>query len=90
MTTLTAKWRIGMAGLVAAASLAACHGGNDSVYTPPTPPPPQGVSFTAFATQAFNASANSSPAGVTGVVFTFDADNNPAAFDTLIMTGSFQ
>ena len=85
MTRYNAKWRILAAATVAAVSLAACNddNGNNSA------PAPAATSFTAFTTSAFAADANSTPVSLDAVRFDFDADDNPTAFDTLVMSGTY-
>jgi len=90
MININAKWRILAAASVAAASLAACHNdhGNNSASTP-KPPPPAPVDFSTFAKNAFAANENTTPISLDGVTFTFDVDNDPTAFDALVMSGTY-
>jgi hypothetical protein len=87
MRNLSAKWLIPAAACVAAASLAACH--DDSNNGSGAAPPPASTSFTTFATNTFAANANSVPVNLDAVTFTFDADDSPTAFDTLVMSGVY-
>jgi hypothetical protein len=89
MSTMKNKWRILAASCAAAASLAACHHDDDAAGTTPAPPGRQSVDFSVFAKNAFAADANSTPVSLDGVKFNFDADENPVAFDMLIMSGMY-
>jgi predicted component of type VI protein secretion system len=92
MSNINANWRVAAAAVVAAATLAGCNGGGGTV--PPSTgapsPPAQVIDFSVFAAKAFAANADSAPVGVDGVNFTFDVNNDPSAFDALIMSGTFQ
>jgi hypothetical protein len=92
MININANWRTSAAAFAAAAALAGCNGGGGIV--PPatvTPTPPgQAIDFSVFAEQAFAAKANSTPVSLDGVNLTFDVDNEPGAFDALIMENTFQ
>jgi hypothetical protein len=93
MININARWRISAVAFAAAASLAGCNSGNGGTVPPPIvipPPPAQTVDFSAFAEKAFAANANSTPVSLDGVNFTFDVNNDPGAFDALIMSGTFQ
>jgi hypothetical protein len=46
------------------------------------------VSFSAFATQAFSNSANSTPVSINNN-FAFDVNEDPTAFDSLILSGTY-
>ncbi len=69
------------------AALAACHD-NNSASSPPVPPPTQTTEFSTFAEQAFAQSANSTPVSLDNVTFNYDVNDDPTAFDSLIMSGS--
>ncbi len=88
---INAKWRFLAAASVVAASLAACHEDHNhgSASNSPPPPPPASVDFSTFAKNTFAANANTTPISLDGVNFTFDVDNDPTAFDALVMSGSF-
>jgi hypothetical protein len=92
MININANWRVAAAAVVAAASLAGCNSGGGIVppSTAAPPPPAQIIDFSVFAEHAFAANADYPPVGVDGVNFTFDVDNDPGAFDALIMSGTFQ
>jgi len=93
MININARWRISAAAFVAAASLAGCNSGSGGIVPPSTvapPPPAQSTDFSVFAEKAFAANANSTPVSLDGVTFTFDVNNDPGAFDTLIASGTFQ
>lgn len=89
MRHMNLKWRYVAAVWVTAASLAACHQDNGSAASSNPPPQPSTVQFSTFAKNAFAASANSSPISLDGVNFTYDVDNDPTAFDMLIMSGAY-
>jgi predicted component of type VI protein secretion system len=75
---------------VAAVLIAGCNNGETTHTEPvPTSPPTATIDFTAFATQAFSNSANSTPVAINNINFTFDSNDDPTAFDALIATGSF-
>jgi 4-hydroxybenzoate polyprenyltransferase len=79
------KWSLLAAACAAAAGLAACNDGGGGGGGPPAGQ----TSFTSFVTSTFMAAADSTPVSVDGVVFDYDADNDPTAFDSLIASGSF-
>lgn len=87
MTSFHASWRILAVASLAGVALIGCGGGGGG--TVPTPPPiSNAVSFSAFATQAFSNSANSTPVSVDNN-FVFDVDEDPTAFDSLILSGTY-
>lgn len=92
MIYINARWRISAAALAAAACLAGCNSGNGGTVPPPTvtPPAAQTVDFSAFAEKAFAPNANSTPVSLDGVTFTFDVNDDAGAFDSLVMSGTFQ
>jgi hypothetical protein len=78
-----------LAGSAAAlACLAGCGGGGGQATVPPMPPPSQ-TQFSVFVEQTFANSANSTPVSLDGITFDFDANENPTAFDTLILSGTY-
>ena len=87
MPPIHVRWRILAAASVVTASLVGCN--DNTVTTPTRPPPQQDVPFSVFATQLFMAKASSTPVSVDGINFTYDANDDPSAFDPLIMSGSF-
>jgi hypothetical protein len=87
MSNFKAIGRLLAATSLVAASLAACHDGN-SGSSPSTPPPNQTTQFSAFAEQAFAAGPNSAPVSLDNVTFNYDVNDDPTAFDGLIMSGS--
>lgn len=89
MSNIYAKWRILAAATVAAASLAACHDNHNNGSAPPPPPPPATVDFSTFAKNTFAANANTTPVSLDGVNFKFDVDDDPTAFDLLVMSGTY-
>jgi hypothetical protein len=85
MAQIKAKWCLAAAALVAAA-LSGCH--DDHPGSSSNPPPPSGptmVVFSAFAKNVFSNPADSVPINLDGLVFTFDVDDDPTAFDGLLM-----
>jgi hypothetical protein len=87
MNLTQARWHIRGAAFLVAAALAGC--GGDSGGTVPTPAPiSDSVSFSGFVNQAFSNSANSTPVSV-DVNFTFDVNEEPTAFDSLILSGTY-
>jgi len=90
MTKRMFHWRVFAAAGVAAALIAGCHDGSTTHTEPVTPPPTSStVDFTAFATQAFSNSADSTPVAINNLTFNFDSNDDPTAFDALIASGSF-
>ncbi len=87
MTSIQVRWRIRAAASLAAASLAGCGGSDGS--TVPTPGTiSEAIPFSVFATQAFSNSANSTPVSV-NQNFVFDVNDEPTAFDALILSGTY-
>jgi hypothetical protein len=78
-----------LAGASAALAFLAGCGGNGGASTVPPVPPPSQTQFSVFAEQTFANSANSSPVSLDGITFDFDADENPTAFDSLVLSGSY-
>ena len=90
MSTLVNHWRMFAAAGMVAALIAGCNNGETTHTEPvPTSPPSSTVDFTAFATQAFSNSANSTPVAINNLTFNFDSNDDPTAFDGLIAAGSF-
>jgi len=81
------KWRVLAASSVVVAVLSGC-GGSDGSTVPPIPPPNTSIDFSTFVNQAFSNPANSTPVSV-DVNFSFDVNDEPTAFDALILAGSF-
>jgi hypothetical protein len=87
MTSLHAPWRILAVASLATVALIGCGGGSGG--TVPTPPPiSNAISFSAFATQAFSNGANSTPVSIDDN-FVFDVNEDPTAFDSLILSGTY-
>ena len=84
MTTI--NWRILAASFGIAAFAAGCSNGGGTV--PPIKPPSESIDFSAFVNQAFSNPANSTPVSV-DVDFTFDVNDDPTAFDALILSGTY-
>jgi hypothetical protein len=55
---------------------------------PTSGPPSEAVPFSVFASQAFSNSANSTPVSV-DQNFAFDVNDEPTAFDALILSGTY-
>ena len=87
MTSIQLRWRTLAAASVAAAALAGC-GGNDGGTVPTPAPISNAIPFSVFATQAFSNNANSTPVSV-DQNFIFDVDDQPTAFDSLILAGMY-
>jgi len=87
MTPIHAQWRALAGASLAAVSLAGC-GGSDGTTVPTPAPISEAVPFSVFATQAFSNPANSTPVSV-DVDFTFDVNDDPTAFDALILSGTY-
>ena len=87
MISIQARWRILAAASLVAASLAGC-GGSDGGGVPPPGPISDAIPFSVFATQAFSNSANTTPVSIDRN-FVFDVDEEPTAFDALILSGTY-
>ena len=87
MTPIHSQWRILAAASLAAASLVGC-GGSDGSSVPTLGPISDAIPFSTFANQAFSNSANSTPVSV-NQNFVFDVDEEPTAFDALILSGAY-
>ncbi len=75
-----------------AAALAGCGGNNGGIVPTTTAPPANSnIDYRTFIDQAFANSANAKPVSVDFVSnpFSFDDNDNPTAFDSLIASGSF-
>ena len=86
MVKINCKWQMLAAASVAGASLVGCSSGGGTV--PPLVVPPETIDFSSFVTQVFAQGANSTPVSV-DLNLTFDVNDDPTAFDTLIMYGSY-
>jgi hypothetical protein len=87
MTPIHCRWLVMAAASLGAASLVGC-GGSDSNTVPTPAPISDAIPFSVFATQAFSNSANSTPVPV-NQNFVFDVNEEPAAFDALILSGTY-
>jgi hypothetical protein len=81
------KCRVLAANSVVVAVLSGCGGGGGG-SVPPIPPPNTSIDFSIFVSQAFSNPANSTPVSV-DVDFSFDVNDDPTAFDSLILAGMF-
>ena len=73
------------AAALMAAALAGCH---DNHQDGGTTPPPAGYAplvWSTFVKQVFSNDANTTPINLDGLTFDFDVDNDPTAFDALLM-----
>jgi hypothetical protein len=87
MTSIQARLRILGTAAFLAAAMTGCGGSDGS--TVPTPGPiSEAIPFSVFANQAFSNSANSTPVSV-DQNFAFDVNEEPTAFDTLIVAGAY-
>jgi hypothetical protein len=87
MRSIHPTLRIALAAVLAAAVLAACH--DDTTTIPPATAQQANLPFSVFVNQLFTAGANSKPASLDGLSFNYDVDDDPTAFDALIMTGTY-
>jgi hypothetical protein len=71
------------------AGLAGCGGGGGAETTVPPVPTPSQTQFSVFVEQTFANSANSTPVSLDGITFDFDANENPTAFDSLVLSGTY-
>ena len=78
-------------GLIAAAlALAALVGCNeDNTVTVPPRPAVQPVPFSAVVDQLFSNSANSMPVPIDNLDVVYDVNEDPSAFDALILSGAY-
>jgi hypothetical protein len=73
--------------LLAAAGLGGCGAGGDgggAQMPPSSPAPPAALSFTSFSKQIVGEAEDALPAELDSVTFTFDGDDDPAAYDELL------
>jgi ABC-type glycerol-3-phosphate transport system substrate-binding protein len=79
------RWLIGAAALGAAACLSAC---NDDSSSSTASTPPGSVTteiFSKFAEQTFEVSANATPVNFDSITLIYDVNDNPTAFNNLLM-----
>jgi hypothetical protein len=85
MAHIKTRWCVAAAAL-AAAALAGCHDDhNGSSPTQPPPAAPAAVVWSTFVEQVFSNAANSTPINFDGFTFDFDVDDDPTAFNGLLM-----
>jgi hypothetical protein len=77
------RWLLAATAMATAVGLSACN--DDDHHAAATPEPGNSVEFSTFANQTFALGENTTPVNYDNVTFVFDADNNPAAFDSLLM-----
>jgi hypothetical protein len=87
MIPIHVQWRMLAAASLAAALLVGC-GGSDGSAVPTPGPISDAIPFSVFATQAFSNSANSTPVSI-NQNFDFDVNDEPTAFDALILSGTY-
>jgi hypothetical protein len=81
------KIRCGVAAAaLAAAALAGCHDDHNNGNSP-TPPPSAAPAlvWSTFVEQVFSNAANTTPINLDGLTFDFDVDDDPTAFNGLLM-----
>jgi hypothetical protein len=83
MAYLKLRWYLPAAAL-AAAALAGCHDNNEG-GNPSQPPTGSAVMWSAFVKQVYAYGPNTTPVNLDGLTFDFDVDNDPTAFDGLLM-----
>jgi hypothetical protein len=83
MVNVKTSWCLAAAAL-AAAALAGCHDDHPGSSTTP-PPTSTTVDFSTYAKQVFENGPNTTPKNLDGITFNFDVDDDPTAFDTLLM-----
>lgn len=79
------RWMMSAVLASAAVTVIGCHGGNGS--TVPTPPPVSNNSekFSALANQVYAMSANSTPFNFDSAIIVYDVNDDPTAFNALLM-----
>ena len=83
MTRHQIRWFTCAAALGGAAFLSACNNSDRSAARPPAPGSTE--NFSSFATQTFKAGANATPINFDQVTLVYDVNDDPSAFDTLLM-----
>ena len=81
-------WRSAVAALVAAAALTACENSNTSSApspAPPTTPQAPAIFFSAVVEQVYATAANTTPVDLDNVNLIYDVNDDPQAFDALLM-----
>jgi hypothetical protein len=83
MAHLKTRWSPAAAALIVAV-LAGCH---DDHQSSPAQPPPTSTAlvWSTFVKQVFSNAANTLPINLDGLSFDFDVDDDPTAFDGLLM-----
>jgi hypothetical protein len=85
MTRQNTRLLLCAAAISAVAFLGACHHDHAPVAPPPPPPPSSTVNFSTFATDTFKASAFSTPVNFDALALQYDVNDDPTAFDALLM-----
>jgi hypothetical protein len=75
--------------LMVSLALGALAGCNDDTVTVPARPVSQTVPFSAVVNQLFSNPANSTPVPIDNLNVAYDVDDDPTAFDSLILTGTY-
>lgn len=79
------RWCLAAAAL-AAAALAGCHNNNEGANANPVQPPAGStLVWSTFVKQVYSYAPDSTPINLDGLMFTFDVDEDPTAFDGLLM-----
>lgn len=81
--------RVSMAilGLATALAVAGCGGSGSSYDSPATPMQPSSLGFTSWSKQTVYAQSESgAPTDTDGLMFAFDGDDNPDAYNDLLPT----
>ena len=88
MIKINPKSKLWAGAAAVLACVAGCGGGGGQTTVPPVPPPSQ-TQFSVFVEQTFANAANSTPVSLDGITFDFDANENPTAFDSLVLSGTY-
>jgi hypothetical protein len=84
MVHIKIRWCLAAAAL-AAAALAGCHDDHNGSSPPQAPPVAPALVWSTFVEQVFSNAANTTPVNLDGLTFDFDVDDDPTAFNGLLM-----
>jgi hypothetical protein len=84
MAQIKIRWCAAAAAL-AAAALAGCHDDHNGSSPPQPPPAAPALVWSTFVEQVFSNAANTTPINLDGLTFDFDVDDDPTAFNGLLM-----
>jgi len=73
------------AAVITAAGVAGCHDGGSNGLTVPPPNANNAENFSTLATQLYGQSATSTPFNFDTVAITYDVNEDPTAFNALLM-----